>query len=309
MPIPENSKSPLRVPPWPHVKLPCSHALSDTRALVEGLDLYTVCYGARCPDISECFSRRIATFLTLGSTCTRNRAFCNIDGGIIHTPDPEKPIRVGKAVAAFGLRHVVVTSVTRDGPPDSESARFTAIIRAIRDSGETCPTIEVLVPDFHGSREVLRTAMDAESHIIDHNAETPPAHYSHIRPQTDHQQNLELLHHVKEVGRASKSGLMIEPGETGEEVHGVLADLATAGCDIVTIGQYMRSSQKYHPVEHYVHPDISESYVQEGRELGIPSIFPAPLVHSSYSVGQAYASLLNRQQHMPSETTEPHDNE
>mgnify|MGYP001078917243 CR=1 FL=1 len=145
--------------------------------------------------------------------------------------------------------------------------------------------------------------------IINHNVETPPAHYSRIRPQADYQQSLELLRRVKEAGRVSKSGLMVGLGETDEEVHGVLADLAAAGCDIVTIGQYMRPSQKHHPVERYVHPDIFESYAQKGRELGIPFVFSAPLVRSSYNAEQAYASLLNRQQHMPSEAAEPRGSE
>lgn len=309
MSAPENSKPSLRIPPWLRVKLPCNHTFSDTRALVEGLDLHTVCHSAKCPNMFECFSRKTATFLILGNTCTRNCAFCNIGGGIIHAPDPEEPARVGKAAAALGLRHAVVTSVTRDDLPDGGSAHFAATIRAIRDSGETCPTIEVLIPDFRGSREALQTVMDAEPHIINHNVETPPAHYSRIRPQADYQQSLELLRRVKEAGRVSKSGLMVGLGETDEEVLGVLADLAAAGCDIVTIGQYMRPSQKHHPVERYVHPDIFESYAQKGRELGIPFVFSAPLVRSSYNAEQAYASLLNRQQHMPSEAAEPRGSE
>ena len=249
MSAPENSKPSLRIPPWLRVKLPCNHTFSDTRALVEGLDLHTVCHSAKCPNMFECFSRKTATFLILGNTCTRNCAFCNIGGGIIHAPDPEEPARVGKAAAALGLRHAVVTSVTRDDLPDGGSAHFAATIRAIRDS------------------------------------------------------------RVKEAGRVSKSGLMVGLGETDEEVHGVLADLAAAGCDIVTIGQYMRPSQKHHPVERYVHPGIFESYAQKGRELGIPFVFSAPLVRSSYNAEQAYASLLNRQQHMPSEAAEPRGNE
>ena len=291
MSAPENSKPSLRIPPWLRVKLPCSHTFSDTRALVEGLDLHTVCHSAKCPNMFECFSRKTATFLILGNTCTRNCAFCNIGGGIILAPDPEEPARVGKAATDVG------------------SAHFAATIRAIRDSGETCPTIEVLIPDFRGSREALQTVMDAEPHIINHNVETPPVHYSRIRPQADYQQSLELLRRVKEAGRVSKSGLMVGLGETDEEVHGVLADLASVGCDIVTIGQYMRPSQKHHPVERYVHPDIFESYAQKGREMGIPFVFSAPLVRSSYNAEQAYASLLNRQQHMPSETSEPRGSE
>ena len=135
MSAPENSKPSLRIPPWLRVKLPCNHTFSDTRALVEGLDLHTVCHSAKCPNMFECFSRKTATFLILGNTCTRNCAFCNIGGGIIHAPDPEEPARVGKAAAALGLRHAVVTSVTRDDLPDGGSAHFAATIRAIRDSG------------------------------------------------------------------------------------------------------------------------------------------------------------------------------
>ena len=153
MSAPENSKPSLRIPPWLRVKLPCSHTFSDTRALVEGLDLHTVCHSAKCPNMFECFSRKTATFLILGNTCTRNCAFCNIGGGIILAPDPEEPARVGKAAAALGLRHAVVTSVTRDDLTDGGSAHFAATIRPCRDSGETCPTIEVLIPDFRGSRE------------------------------------------------------------------------------------------------------------------------------------------------------------
>lgn len=201
MSAPENSKPSLRIPPWLRVKLPCNHTFSDTRALVEGLDLHTVCHSAKCPNMFECFSRKTATFLILGNTCTRNCAFCNIGGGIILAPDPEEPARVGKAAAALGLRHAVVTSVTRDDLPDGGSAHFAATIRAIRDSDETCPTIEVLIPDFRGKREALQTVMDAEPHIINHNVETPPAHYSRIRPQADYQQSLELLRRVKEAGR------------------------------------------------------------------------------------------------------------
>ena len=157
MSAPENSKPSLRIPPWLRVKLPCSHTFSDTRALVEGLDLHTVCHSAKCPNMFECFSRKTATFLILGNTCTRNCAFCNIGGGIILAPDPEEPARVGKAAAALGLRHAVVTSVTRDDLPDGGSAHFAATIRAIRDSGGVAglnyyqhfvgddPTIEGLV--------------------------------------------------------------------------------------------------------------------------------------------------------------------
>ena len=296
MSAPENSKPSLRIPPWLRVKLPCSHTFSDTRALVEGLDLHTVCHSAKCPNMFECFSRKTATFLILGNTCTRNCAFCNIGGGIILAPDPEEPARVGKAAAALGLRHAVVTSVTRDDLPDGGSAHFAATIRAIRDSGETCPTIEVLIPDFRGSREALQTVMDAEPHIINHNVETPPAHYSRIRPQADYQQSLELLRRVKEAGRVSKSGLMVGLGESDEEVLQTLRDLHAAGVEIVTLGQYLRPTLEHHPVAAYITPEKFDWYRQQALDMGFSYCASGPMVRSSYLADEALGSVRLKRQ-------------
>ena len=290
MSAPENSKPSLRIPPWLRVKLPCNHTFSDTRALVEGLDLHTVCHSAKCPNMFECFSRKTATFLILGNTCTRNCAFCNIGGGIILAPDPEEPARVGKAAAALGLRHAVVTSVTRDDLPDGGSAHFAATIRAIRDSGETCPTIEVLIPDFRGSCEALQTVMDAEPHIINHNVETPPAHYSRIRPQADYQQSLELLRRVKEAGRVSKSGLMVGLGETDSEVLEAVDDLVEAGVQILTIGQYLRPSLRHLPVAEYVTPEKFAWYKEQALARGLRYVESGPMVRSSYMAEKAMRS-------------------
>ena len=296
MSAPENSKPSLRIPPWLRVKLPCNHTFSDTRALVEGLDLHTVCHSAKCPNMFECFSRKTATFLILGNTCTRNCAFCNIGGGIILAPDPEEPARVGKAAAALGLRHAVVTSVTRDDLPDGGSAHFAATIRAIRDSGETCPTIEVLIPDFRGSREALQTVMDAEPHIINHNVETPPAHYSRIRPQADYQQSLELLRRVKEAGRVSKSGLMVGLGESDEEVLQTLRDLHAAGVEIVTLGQYLRPTLEHHPVAAYITPEKFDWYRQQALDMGFSYCASGPMVRSSYLADEALGSVRLKRQ-------------
>ena len=296
MSAPENSKPSLRIPPWLRVKLPCNHTFSDTRALVEGLDLHTVCHSAKCPNMFECFSRKTATFLILGNTCTRNCAFCNIGGGIILAPDPGEPARVGKAAAALGLRHAVVTSVTRDDLPDGGSAHFAATIRAIRDSGETCPTIEVLIPDFRGSREALRTVMDAEPHIINHNVETPPAHYSRIRPQADYQQSLELLRRVKEAGRVSKSGLMVGLGESDEEVLQTLRDLHAAGVEIVTLGQYLRPTLEHHPVAAYITPEKFDWYRQQALDMGFSYCASGPMVRSSYLADEALGSVRLKRQ-------------
>ena len=178
--------------------------------------------------------------------------------------------------------------------PDGGAGHFAATIRAIRQCCEPCPTIEVLIPDFQGSASALQTVMAAAPHIINHNVETPPAQYARIRPQADYGQSLELLRRVREAGHVSKSGLMVGLGETDDEVHGVLEDLAAAGCDIVTIGQYMRPSRRHPPVERYVHPDVFAEYARRGQELGIPFVFSAPLVRSSYNAEQAYAALAGR---------------
>lgn len=242
----------------------------------------------------ECYSRGTATFLILGNTCTRNCAFCNIGSGTVQPPDPDEPARVGRATATLGLRHAVVTSVTRDDLPDGGAGHFAATIRAIRQSCDPCPTIEVLIPDFQGSASALQTVMAAAPHIINHNVETPPAQYGRIRPQAAYEQSLELLRRVREAGHVSKSGLMVGLGETDAEVLGVLEDLAAVKCDIVTIGQYMQPSRRHPPVERYVHPDVFADYARRGRELGIPHVFSAPLVRSSYNAEQAYAALAGQ---------------
>ena len=260
-------------PHWLHLGA-CNHTFSDTRALVEGLDLHTVCHSAKCPNMFECFSRKTATFLILGNTCTRNCAFCNIGGGIIHAPDPKSPR--GQSGSGLGLRHAVVASVTRDitcWTTDRPTSRQPSGLSGT--AAKPAPPSKCSSPTFAATAG-LQTVMDAE----------PPSSTTMWKParaiqpqpkalRADISQSLELLRRVKEAGRVSKSGLMVGLGETDEEVHGVLADLAAAGCDIVTIGQYMRPSQKHHPVERYVHPDIFESYAQKGRELGIPLSFSA----------------------------------
>ncbi len=272
------------------MKLPCSHTFADTRALVEGLGLNTVCNSAKCPNMFECFSSGTATFLILGNVCTRNCAFCNITPGHVSPPDPDEPRRVAEAAARLALRHVVVTSVTRDDLDDGGAAHFAATITRLR-AALPAATVEVLIPDFRGDHAALRTVMAAAPHIVNHNVETPPAHYARIRPQADYRQSLELLRRVKAAGGVAKSGLMVGLGENDTEVEGVLADLADCGCDIVTVGQYMRPSRQHPPVERYVHPDTFESFAACGRGMGIPFVFSAPLVRSSYNAESAYNAL------------------
>jgi lipoic acid synthetase len=199
---------------------------------------------------------------------------------------------VGEAAKTLGLKHVVITSVTRDDLPDGGSGHFAAVIRAVRETcKESAPSIEVLIPDFKGSFPALRTVLAAAPEIINHNVETPPAHYARIRPQADYAQSLELLGRVREAGGVAKSGLMVGLGETDEEVRGVLKDLAEAGCRIATVGQYMRPSRNHPPVLRYVHPEIFEQYALWGREAGIDYVFSAPLVRSSYNAAQVFKQI------------------
>lgn len=243
----------------------------------------------------ECYSQGTATFLILGHVCTRNCAFCNIAPGPTFPPDPDEPRRVAEAARSLGLKHVVITSVTRDDLPDGGAGHFAAVIHHVRQTSQDPATsIEVLIPDFKGSLAALQTVLDAAPDIVNHNVETPPAHYPRIRPQADYRQSLELLRRVRGAGGVPKSGLMVGLGETDDEVRGVLGDLAAAGCRIATVGQYMRPSRNHPEVLRYVHPDVFEQYAVWGRERGIEFVFSAPLVRSSYNAGQVFARIADR---------------
>lgn len=278
----DRSKPYLRIPPWLRVKIPCNNTYSATRELVKDLSLNTVCQSAKCPNMFECFSEHTATFLIMGNTCTRNCAFCNIESGDILPLDLTEPTRVAEAAKRLKLKHVVITSVTRDDLADGGAGVFAATIRAVR---EVLPesTIEVLIPDFQGDEASLISVIEAGPDIINHNVETPPMHYKDIRPQADYEQSLELIKRVKAAGAIAKSGLMVGLGENDEEVQGVIDDLANIGCDIVTIGQYMRPSLKHPEVLRYVHPDVFEEYARYGKGKGVKHMYSAPLVRSSYN--------------------------
>lgn len=275
----------LRIPSWLRTPLPKGPSFSDTRALVKNLRLSTVCQGAKCPNIHECFSAGTATFLILGNICTRNCAFCNIIPGIPAPLESDEPQRIAEAAAGLALDYVVITSVTRDDLYDGGASHFAATIHAVRDvlpdSG-----IEVLIPDFQGSDTALATVIEAAPDVINHNVETHPALYPAIRPRADYRQSLALLKKAAASGIVAKSGFMVGLGESDGQVLELLHDLHGAGCRIVTIGQYMRPSLNHPAVERYVHPDSFDEYARQGRELGIPHVFSAPLVRSSYHAGE-----------------------
>ena len=281
---PDNSGSPnapLRKPAWLRRPLASDRRFFTTSALLNEQGLSTVCKEANCPNRQECFSSGTATFLILGETCTRNCRFCNIHPGQTSAPDPTEPQRVAQAAVTLGLRHVVVTSVTRDDLADGGSAQFASVITALRQALPDS-SVEVLIPDFQGNADALRTVMDAKPHIINHNVETHPALYAQVRPQADYEQSLELLRRVNDCGMTAKSGLMVGLGETDAQVLEVIRDLHTVGCSIVTIGQYLPPTSQHHKLDRYVTPEQFDEYAAYGKALGLRHVFSGPLVRSSY---------------------------
>ena len=276
-----SANAPLRKPAWLRRPLASDRRFFTTSALLNEQGLSTVCKEANCPNRQECFSSGTATFLILGETCTRNCRFCNIHPGQTSAPDPTEPQRVAQAAVTLALRHVVVTSVTRDDLEDGGSAQFAAVIAALRQALPDS-SVEVLIPDFQGNADALRTVMDAKPHIINHNVETHPALYAQVRPQADYEQSLELLRRVNDCGMTAKSGLMVGLGETDAQVLEVLRDLRTVGCSIVTIGQYLPPTSQHHKLDRYVTPEQFDEYAAYGKSLGLRHVFSGPLVRSSY---------------------------
>ncbi len=280
-------QKPLRIPPWLRIKLPSNENFSCTSGLIDDLRLNTVCQSAKCPNKWECFSRNVATFLVMGSICTRNCAFCNIEPGDLAPLDPSEPDRVAEAARRLELKHVVITSVTRDDLADGGSGHFATTILAVRQVLPAC-TVEVLIPDFQGDESALRTVLDARPDVLNHNLETVPPLYETIRPQADYRQSLAVLENAKRLAPAipTKSGIMVGLGETDDQILAVLDDLAAIRCDIVTIGQYMQPSRRHPLVQRYVEPERFEWYAEQGKMRGIRRMHSAPLVRSSYNAAE-----------------------
>ncbi|MBI2864356.1 MAG: lipoyl synthase [Chloroflexi bacterium] len=272
-----------RHPEWIRVKLGMGPNYHQVKKLLRGMSLHTVCEEAHCPNIGECFESRTATFLILGDVCTRNCRFCAVTSGHPDAVDWEEPERVARAVAELGLRHVVITSVTRDDLADGGAAVFAATIVKIRTFGQPC-SVEVLIPDFQGSAEALRKVMDAGPDILNHNLETVPRLYHLVRPKAIYERSLGLLANAKALapGSLTKSGLMLGLGEEKEEVLAAMADLREAGCDILTLGQYLRPSPQHLSIVRYYAPEEFAAFKAEGEHLGFRNVESAPLVRSSY---------------------------
>ena len=257
--------------------------------------LNTVCKEANCPNRMECYSKRTSTFMILGSICSRGCRFCNVAGGTPTPVDYDEPHKVAMAIHDLGLKFAVVTSVTRDDLADGGSGIFAELIREVH-ALDPPVQIEVLIPDFQGSREDLQRVVDAGPEIINHNVETVPDLYAQARPEADYNQSLELLSRVKAMnpGIKTKSGIMLGLGETREQVLGVLRDLRAMDVDFLTIGQYLQPSKEHLSIKAYIHPDEFARYKEEALAMGFKGVASGPFVRSSYNAAEMLEQLEKR---------------
>ncbi len=281
-----------RKPPWLKRRLPTDSSFQEVRGLIEKGRLHTVCQEAKCPNIWECYAHQTATFLIMGSRCTRNCRFCSVTPGPPEPLDPQEPARVAEAAARMGLRYAVVTSVTRDDLPDGGAAHFAATIRELR---RLIPgtRVEVLIPDFQGDGSALQTVLAARPDVLNHNIESVPRLYPQVRPQADYLRSLALLKRAREFdsGIATKSGLMLGLGEETPEVRRTLQDLRAADCRILTLGQYLQPSPEHLPVIRYVTPAEFEDWRTSALQMGFAEVASGPFVRSSYHAGESFNAL------------------
>lgn len=272
-----------RHPEWIRVRVPGGEGYARTRAIVKESGVATVCEEARCPNVAECWAHGTATFMLMGDTCTRNCGFCAVSHGRPKPLDPLEPHRLAAAVRKLGLQHVVVTSVDRDDLPDLGAAHFAAAARAIRVVAPDCE-VEVLTPDFQGRRACVETVAASPIAVFNHNLETVPRLYKRARAGAKYERSLDVLRFARQArpGLLTKAGLMLGLGEEVAEVMDVLRDLRTAGCDVVTLGQYLRPSRAHLPVERYLDPREFEELGAAARGLGFRHVESGPLVRSSY---------------------------
>jgi lipoic acid synthetase len=287
------AERPKRRPPWIRVRAPEGESYHWLKRLMRAKELHTVCEEAHCPNVGECWGNRTATFLILGDTCTRNCRFCDVKTARPDPLDPDEPEHVSQAVQAMDLQHAVITSVDRDDLPDGGASVFATVIRRIRELRPGC-TVEVLIPDFRGDIEALKTVMDARPDILNHNVETVPRLFPAIQPQCRYEWSLSVLQNAKELwsGAVTKSGFMVGLGETTDEVLEVMHDLRSVNVDILTVGQYLQPSRRHAPIVRYYEPADFAMFKERGYEMGFRWVESAPLVRSSYNA-EAQARALS----------------
>jgi lipoic acid synthetase len=272
-------------PSWLKKSLPRGGDYQRVRGLLSKAGLNTVCQEANCPNMFECFSKDTATFMILGSQCTRNCRFCNVSCGTPSPVDPDEPMTVARAALDLNLKYVVVTSVTRDDLDDGGASHFADTIHAIKATLPDNPKVEVLIPDFQGNIKALKTIVSAKPDVLNHNIETVPLLYASARPEANYQQSLDLLQNAKSIDPSMpvKSGIMVGLGETMEELEQTMADLFHYGCDILTLGQYLQPTRSHLEVKKYYSPEQFAHLEKTARRIGFKKVAAGPFVRSSYN--------------------------
>ncbi len=278
----------LKRPHWIKKRVSEIANIEETEKLLRSLGLHTVCEGAECPNIAECFGNKTATFMILGGVCTRQCRFCAVTKGAPEKIDGQEPANIGKASKEMNLKHIVVTSVTRDDMPDGGAEHFAKTVKEIRKHNPQS-TIELLIPDLQGDWDDLKTIVNSKPDVLNHNLETVPSLYKEVRPQANYNLSLELLKKVKDFNPSiySKSGIMLGLGEKEAEVYQVMDDLREVECDILTMGQYLRPTKEHISIKEYIHPDKFEEYKKVALQKGFKYVASGPLIRSSYNAGLA----------------------
>jgi lipoic acid synthetase len=279
-PDPESARFPHK-PSWLKVKLPKGENYLKIKDLLSQKNLSTICQSGKCPNLAECWGAGTATFMILGSVCTRNCTFCNVSPGKPLPPDINEPQKVAESVKLMHLKHCVITSVTRDDLPDKGAEHWTKTINEVVGLNPST-TIEVLIPDMKDDMEALNMIIEAKPDIISHNMETVKRLYKTVRPQANYERSLRQIKYTHEAGRRSKSGFMLGLGETEDEIIELIDDLYNHQADILSIGQYLQPTAQHHKVIEFIHPEKFESYANYARNKGIKYVESGPLVRSSY---------------------------
>ena len=289
-----NAETPIeRKPEWIKTRAKIGPEYSHLRSLVSREGLHTVCQEAACPNIFECWEDKEATFLIGGEACTRRCDFCNIDTGNPAPLDRDEPRRVAESVHTMGLRYATITGVARDDLDDEGAWLYAETIRAVHTLNSDCG-VEMLAPDFSGNSELLNQVFETRPEVFAHNVETVPRIFKRIRPAFTYERSLNVISQARNFGLITKSNLILGLGESREEVSQALRDLHTAGCDLITITQYLRPTNKHHPVERWVKPQEFVELAQEAEELGFLGVMSGPLVRSSYRAGRLYKQALEK---------------
>ncbi|HAN72147.1 MAG TPA: lipoyl synthase [Actinobacteria bacterium] len=294
-----NSEVPIeRKPEWIRTRLKTGPEFTQIQALVKSEGLHTVCQEAGCPNIYECWEDREATFLIGGEQCTRRCDFCQIDTGRPAPLDRDEPRRVAESVRTMGLRYATVTGVARDDLPDEGAWLYAQTVREIHDLNPGTG-VEVLIPDFSGNPKLLGEVFAAAPEVLAHNVETVPRLFKRIRPAFTYERSLDVITQARAAGLVTKSNLILGMGESIEEVHEALRDLVTAGCDLVTITQYLRPTPRHHPVERWVRPEEFVALADTATGLGFAGVMSGPLVRSSYRAGRLYEQAIAARSQTP----------